>query len=192
MARLVGSMGTVELFERLLIALLKQQGVEPDSRIGGHDNGKDPSEKSSCKIRFEQGQWINFGYDERSKKGIGQITFPYYNMEKFIAKLENNGNARNIPNSIQLNYCLRNGKYLVGYMLDSEHYEIQEKEITMALFRKFKDKVYHFDSQHRDMTGGRLHAVTKANKIRKDGDLARITTEGSGMNRVWIVWSRER
>ena len=62
----------------------------------------------------------------------------------------------------------------------------------MALFRKFNGKIYDFDSQHRDMTGGKLHAAARVSRIRKAGDLARITTEGSGMNRVWIVWSREK
>lgn len=96
MARLVGSMGTVALFERLFIALLKQQGEELDSvkRTGGGD-GDSPSETSFCKIRFEQGWWVNFGYDERSKKGVGQITFPYHDMENYVVKLEKNGDKRN-------------------------------------------------------------------------------------------------
>lgn len=95
MARLVGSMGTVALFERLLIALLKQQGIELDSvRRSGRENGEFPSEKSSCNIRFEQGWWVNFGYDERSRKGVGQITFPYHDMENYVIKLEKNGNEK--------------------------------------------------------------------------------------------------
>lgn len=89
MPRLIGSMGTVALFERLMIVLLKEQGIEPDPKIGGRSNGEFPSEKSSCKIRFEQGWWVNFGYDTRDKKGVGQITFPYYEMEKLVIKLEN-------------------------------------------------------------------------------------------------------
>lgn len=94
MARLMGSMGTVSLFERLMIALLKGQGIEPDPKVGGRSNGEFPSEKSSCKIRFEQGWWVNFGYDTRNKKGVGQITFPYHEMEKLVIKLEKNGNEK--------------------------------------------------------------------------------------------------
>jgi len=91
MARLVGSMGTVALFERLLLALLKQQGIEPSSqKRSGNGNGGEPSETSFCKMRFEDNAWwINFGYDERSKKGIGQITFPYHDLETYVQKLEN-------------------------------------------------------------------------------------------------------
>lgn len=103
MARLVGSMGTVALFERLLIALLKQQGIEPNFKSkSGEGNGEFPSETSFCKMKFENNAWwINFGYDERNKKGIGQITFPYYEVEKFIIKMEKrNGNKRNISGSI--------------------------------------------------------------------------------------------
>jgi len=91
MARLVGSMGTVALFERLLTALLREQGIEPSSqKRSGNGNGEFPSATSFCKLRFETGAWwINFGYDERTKKGIGQITFPYHNLETFVKTLEN-------------------------------------------------------------------------------------------------------
>ena len=62
----------------------------------------------------------------------------------------------------------------------------------MALTRKFGNKRYHFDSQHTDWKGGELHAHSKAIRIRQGGGLARITTEGTELNKVWIVWSRNK
>ena len=96
MSRLVGSMGTVALFERLLVALLKQQGIEPNFRSkSGGDNRDEPSETSFCKMRLEDNAWwINFGYDERTRKSVGQITFPYHEVEKFVAKMENGNGQR--------------------------------------------------------------------------------------------------
>jgi len=62
----------------------------------------------------------------------------------------------------------------------------------MALTRLFNGKKYHFHSQHSEVTDGRHRAEAKAEKIRQQGGKARITAEGHGLSRVWIVWSRER
>lgn len=62
----------------------------------------------------------------------------------------------------------------------------------MALTRKFNGKVYHFHAQFMARRGGERRADTLTSKIREAGGLARTTTEGKGLNKVYIVWSRNR
>lgn len=62
----------------------------------------------------------------------------------------------------------------------------------MALTRIFGGKRYYFYSQHSGITGGEYHARNNVRNIREGGGHARITTEGKDINKVWIVWSRER
>ena len=56
----------------------------------------------------------------------------------------------------------------------------------MALKRKFGNRYYYFDSQHRLES----HAEYQAKALRKAGNKARITTEGKGYRMVYIVWVR--
>jgi len=62
----------------------------------------------------------------------------------------------------------------------------------MALTKLFRGKRYYFHAQFVDWKGGERQAEGKASNIRAAGGFARITTEGEGLNKVWILWSRER
>jgi len=62
----------------------------------------------------------------------------------------------------------------------------------MALTRQFSGKVYHFHAQFRSWKGGKPRADALANRIRNAGGLARVTSEGRDLNKVYIVWSRDK
>lgn len=51
----------------------------------------------------------------------------------------------------------------------------------MALIRKFNGKLYHFDTQHHN----EARAQSRAERIRKDGELARCVKVDS---MTWEVW----
>ena len=53
----------------------------------------------------------------------------------------------------------------------------------MALTRKFNGKLYHFDTQHHNES----RAQSRAERIRKDGGLARVVKSGL---LTWEIWVR--